>query len=81
MAVAKYELTEKAQEFKDELEALNKNPHTTEDESEFNEYLIERAEIYGKKRDVGETVDWENNLYEQIVNGGLRITPNGLLER
>ncbi|MCU5343284.1 hypothetical protein OCA10_29725 [Bacillus cereus] len=81
MTVAKYELTKKAKEYKEELEALNKNPHTTKDESEFNEYLIERAEIYGKERPVGEAVDWDNNLYEQIVNGGLRITPNGLLER
>lgn len=81
MAVAKYELTKEAQEFKEELEALNKNPHTTEDESKFNDYLIQRAEIYGKKRDVGETIDWESNLYEQIVNEGLRITPNRLLGR
>jgi len=81
MAVAKYELTDDAKKYKEELEVLNGNPHTTEDESKFNAYLIERAEIYGKKRDVGETIDWENNLYEQIVNGGLRITPNGLLER
>lgn len=79
MAVAKYELTEQAQQYVNELEELNKNPHTTEDEKEFNEHLIERACIYGKKRPVGKAINWENNLYEQVVNEGVRITPNRLL--
>jgi len=81
MAVAQYELTEQAQQYVNELEELNAHPHTIEEEKEFNRYLIERAKIYGKKRPVGEAVDWENNLYEQMLNEGLRVTPSGLLER
>lgn len=79
MAVAKYELTEQAQQYVNELEELNAHPHTLEDEKEFNAHLIERAYIYGKKRPVGETIDWENNLYEQMLNEGVRVTPGSLL--
>ncbi|MGG1151237.1 hypothetical protein [Bacillus wiedmannii] len=81
MAVAKYELNDDAKKIVKELEKINKSKLTPQADKEANKHDIWVAQTFGKKRDVGEDVNWDNNLYEKIVNEGLRITPNGLLER
>lgn len=76
MAVAKYELTEQAQKIVDELTEINKLQRTSEADKEANRHEIWLAQTFGKKRDVGEGVNWENNFYEKMLNERLRATPN-----